>query len=70
MVLGKSKHTKIQLVADEDDDSSRVVTMCKARPYRSSAVFALAYEMKGHSNSFCDDCLNHWPRQIAKFIKF
>ena len=70
MVAGKSKHTQIHLVAEEDTDTStRVITMCKARPLRSSALFAMAYEMRGQTNSFCNNCLDHWPRQIAKFIK-
>ena len=70
MVAGKSKYTKIHLVAEEDTDTSaRVTTMCKARPLGSTALFAMAYEMRGQSNSFCNDCLDHWPRQIAKLIK-
>ena len=69
MVAGKSEHTKMHLVTDEDSDSTRVITMCKARPLRSTALLALAYNMRGQSNSFCNDCLDHWPREIAKFIK-
>ena len=52
MVTGMSKHTTIHLVAEEDDDFARVITMCKARPYRTSAEFAMAYEMRVQATPF------------------